>query len=394
MKYRKFGNLDYKISALGFGAMRLPTIEDEIDEPKATKMLRFAIDKGVNYVDTAYRYHDGQSEGFIGRALEDGYREKVLLATKLPSWLVEKYDDFDRYLGEQLERLKTKTVDFYLLHTLNKNSWSKLKNLGILDWVKEAQEKGGFRHIAFSFHDDFETFKEIIDAYHWPMCQIQYNYMDINNQAGLEGLRYAASKGIAVVIMEPLLGGNLAEPPEDIQLLWKQAKTFKSPVEGALQWIWNQAEVSTVLSGMSNMKQVTDNIDYASRSGINTLNNYELQLVEKIREKYESLSVIPCTKCGYCMPCPQNVDIPQNFANYNNGIRYNYEEASRNRYKFWKAAHEKHGMLKNDIRAINCIACGECEIKCPQTIAISKWMPVIHDILDNEKPFIKNIDSQ
>jgi len=393
MKYRKFGKLDYKVSALGFGSMRLPTIEGKIDEPEAIKMLRFAIDKGVNYVDTAYRYHDGQSEVLVGKALEEGYREKVLLATKLPSWLVEKYSDFDQYLGEQLERLKTKAIDFYLLHTLNKNSWPKLKNLGILDWAKEAEAKGLFQHLAFSFHDDLETFKEIVDAYHWPMCQIQYNFMDIKTQAGMEGLRYAANKGIAVVIMEPLLGGNLAEPPADIQLLWSESTACKTPVDGALQWLWNQAEVSTVLSGMSSMDQVVANIDYAARSGIHTLNNDELLLIEKIREKYEALSVIPCTRCGYCMPCPQNVDIPQNFANYNNGIRYSCEKGSQDRYKFWKAAYENHGMLKNDIRAASCIACGECEIKCPQTIAISKWMPIIHDILDNEKPFIRKLDT-
>jgi predicted aldo/keto reductase-like oxidoreductase len=205
MQYHRFGKLDFQGSALGFGAMRLPTVDGKIDEAEASKMIRYAIDHGVNYVDTAYPYHEGTGEAFVGRALKGSYREKVKLATKLPSWEVQTADDFDKYLNIQLERLQLDYVDFYLLHSLNKDHWPKLRDLGVLEWAEKAIASGRFRYLGFSFHDDYDTFKQIVDAYDWPMCQIQYNYMDVENQAGTKGLQYAASKGIAVVIMEPLL---------------------------------------------------------------------------------------------------------------------------------------------------------------------------------------------
>ena len=242
MKYRAFGKLDWKVSALGFGMMRLPTMSDEpsdINEAEAMRMVRYAIDHGVNYIDTAWAYHGEKSEPFVGRVLRDGYRDKVRLATKLPCWLVEGSEDFDKYLNEQLRRLQTDHIDFYLLHALNKESWSKMRDLGVLSWAEGAIADGRIHHLGFSFHDDYEAFQEIVDAYDkWTFCQIQYNYMDVTNQAGTKGLQYAASKGLAVVIMEPLLGGRLANPPARSQQLWDSAPQERTPADWALQWVW------------------------------------------------------------------------------------------------------------------------------------------------------------
>lgn len=390
MQYRQFGKLDFEVSALGFGTMRLPTKDGKIDENEAGGMLHYAIDHGVNYVDTAYSYHGGNSEVFLGRALKGGYRDKVRLATKLPSWLVESSRDFDRYLNEQLKRLQQDYIDFYLLHTLNKKSWAKLCALGILEWAEKAVNDGRVRYLGFSFHDDYPTFKKIVDEFNWSMCLIQYNYMDVENQAGRKGLQYAAAKGLAVAVMEPLLGGKLVDPPQAVQRLWNTAGAGRSPVEWALQWLWNQPEVSVVLSGMSRMEQVKENVAVADCSGINLQTPEELALYDRVRAKYQELIAIPCTKCGYCMPCPQGVDIPRNFSNYNEGIMYNKPDFPRGEYGWWKHALDRGGM-DQDIRAAQCIQCGECEEKCPQSISINRWMPVIHHALAENGPYLKKL---
>ncbi|MCP4538776.1 MAG: aldo/keto reductase [Chloroflexi bacterium] len=394
MQYRPFGKLDFQVSALGFGAMRLPTKNGnagDIDEAEATRMLRQAINQGVNYVDTAYPYHEGNSEAFVGRALQDGYREKVQLATKMPSWEIQTADDFDRYLNEQLDRLQLDCVDFYLLHALNKDWWHKLRDLGVLDWAERTIAEGRFRHLAFSFHGDYETFEEIVDAYDkWAFCQIQYNYIDVENQAGVKGLKYAASKGLAVVIMEPLLGGKLVAPPQPIQAIWDTATTQRTPVEWALQWLWDQPEVSMVLSGMSTMAHVEENVAIAARSGVGTLTADEGRLFDQVRAKYPELSPIPCTKCGYCQ-CPQGVDIPGNFGSYNDGIMYDKPDASRGHYGWLEYAYAEQGIYDHDMRAAMCVQCGECETKCPQSIPISEWMPVIHSVLGEGQPFVTSL---
>lgn len=392
MQYRKFGRLDWKVSALGFGAMRLPTRGDQIDEDEAQRMIYYAIDHGVNYVDTAYTYHGGTSEAFLGRILQGEYRRKVRLATKLPSWEVKSAADFDRFLNQQLERLQTDYVDFYLLHALNRNHWPKLRELGVLEWAEKAIASGRFRYLGFSFHDDFETFKSIVDAYDWTMCQIQYNYMDVENQAGQKGLRYAASKGLAVVIMEPLLGGRLVDPPRPVQAIWDRARQKRSPVAWALYWLWNQPEVSVVLSGMSTMAQVEENVALAASAYPHLLTDEELFLYDQVRATYRSLTAIPCTSCGYCMPCPQGVDIPANFANYNAAIMFNKPDAARGEYAWWKYAYEVQGNFDHDIRAAQCIQCGECETKCPQHIPISRWMPVIDAVMSEGKPFVISLE--
>jgi len=370
MQYRTFGPLDWKVSALGFGAMRLPMREDkldEIDEPLAIKMIRHSIDNGVNYIDTAYPYHGGKSEPLVSRVLKDGYREKVKVATKSPSWMLTQPDDFDRYLDEQLERLQIDYVDFYLLHSLNRHRWPPLREMKITKQAEKALQDGRIKYFGFSFHDDVETFKSIVDDYDgWTFCQIQYNFMDTHYQAGIEGLRYAAEKGLGVVIMEPIRGGQLAvTPPAQVAEIWDQAPVRRSPVDWALQWIWNQSEVSVVLSGMSTMKQVEENLASADRSGVGTLSDDEISLVEKAAKAYDELSPIRCTACRYCMPCPHGVDIPQVFRIYNDVTLYGDTERPRRLYTL---------RLTPEECADRCVACGECLEKCPQGIEIPGWM--------------------
>ena len=378
MKYRTFGKLSWRPSALGFGAMRLPVVAGDpgkIHEEKATRALHYAIDHGVNYVDTAYPYHQSTSEPLIGRALKGGYRERVKLATKMPCWLVKEPADFDRYLDEQRSRLDTETIDFYLLHALHAERWHAMRDLGVLDWAERALADGRIGHIGFSFHDSYEVFQEIIDAYDgWTFCQIQYNYLDEENQAGTRGLKYAANKGLGVVVMEPLRGGMLAGNagqrkgrglPPTVQALWDSAGQRRKPAEWALQWLWNQPEVSLVLSGMSTLKQVQENIISANRSGAGSLNEDELTLVGRVRDEYRRLIPIPCTDCKYCLPCPNGVNIPRVFEIYNQAIMFNVPEHGRYAYANW---------LEEAERADNCLACGECETKCPQHIAIIEWL--------------------
>jgi predicted aldo/keto reductase-like oxidoreductase len=371
MKYRPFGKTGFMVSALGFGAMRLPILDGDyskIDEEKATQMLHFAIDNGINYIDTAYVYHGGNSEVVVGKALKGGYREKVKIATKLPVWQVNSFDDADRILDEQLKRLDTSYIDFYLLHALNKDHWKKLKGMNIFKWIEKVLLEGKIKYIGFSFHDDVATFKEIVDSYPWTFCQIQYNILNRNYQAGEEGLKYAAAKGLAVVIMEPLLGGRLAkEPPYEIKQLWEKATVKRTPVEWALSWLWNQKEVSVVLSGMSTLDQVKENIEYASKYEVGSLTDEELELIEKVAQKYNELRKVNCTECKYCMPCPQGVDIPWNFSIYNQASMYNMYQEMRNDY----AKKEKE-------RAENCVECGVCETKCPQNLPIREILKEVH----------------
>jgi len=381
VQYRTFGKLDWKPSALGFGAMRLPIIDNDpgqIDEPEATRMVRYAIDHGVNYVDTAYPYHRKTSESFLGRALQDGYRERIKLATKLPCWKVEAYEDFDQFLGEQLERLQTDHIDFYLLHSLNGRTWPKMRDLGVLSWAESALADGRIRHLGFSFHDKYEVFQEIVDATDlWTFCQIQYNYMDIDEQAGTRGLQYAAGKGLAVVIMEPIRGGQLAgRVPDSVQAIWDSAPVRRTPADSALQWVWNQPEVSVVLSGMSTMQHVVENVESAGRSGVGSLSDEELALFDRVRAEYQALSPIPCTKCEYCLPCPNGVKIPTVFEVYNELMMYGDEGRAR-----WF-----YSTLDEAQRANNCIECGECLDQCPQSIEIPDWLAKAHETLCQEEP--------
>jgi uncharacterized protein len=383
MEYRQFGRLNWKGSVLGFGAMRLPVRDDkaaDIDEPEAIRMIRYAIDHGVNYVDTAYPYHEGKSEPCVGSALQDGYRARVKLATKLPSWLITAYRDFDRYFGEQLERLQTDCIDFYLLHGLTRNFWPHLRNMGVIKWAEATMAKGRIGHLGFSFHDDVSVFKEIVDAYdNWTFTQIQYNYMDTDYQAGTEGLRYAAAKGLAVVVMEPLRGGQLTrEQPPPIASVFAQAPRKRPLAEWALQWLWDQPEVSVVLSGMSAMEHVVENVACAERSGGNTLTSEEQAVIDRVRKAYTGLAPIPCTDCQYCMPCPNGVLIPRIFEMYNEAFMFDDVRVPRFRYRGPTG-------LKEEQRADKCTACGACEELCPQNIPIAEWLTKAHGLLGPRK---------
>lgn len=374
MQYRPFGQLGFQVSTLGFGCMRLPlkernanahgnVIEESIiDEPRAISLIRGAVDAGVNYVDTAYNYHVERSELVVAKALKDGYRERVKLATKLPFWLVKEAADFDRLLDTQLRKLQTDHLDFYLLHAMNGNNWPRLKALGVLEFLDRAVQDGRIKYPSFSFHDSFPVFKEILTSYDWAMCQIQLNYMDINHQAGLQGLHLAAARNVPVVIMEPLLGGKLAQtPPADIARVWDRAAVKRTPADWALRWVANYPEVAVILSGMNSEQQLAENLQTLSDAHPNSLSAEELALYDEVREIFRSRTKVDCTQCRYCLPCPQRVAIPAIFNLFNQQSIYGTADGAFLTYE---------SMQHQGLDASRCVACGACEAKCPQHIAI------------------------
>jgi predicted aldo/keto reductase-like oxidoreductase len=370
MQYRRFGQLDWQVSALGFGAMRLPILDDDfgkINEPEATMMIRYAIDHGVNYIDTAYAYHRGTSEALLGRALQDGYRQKVRIATKMPTWLVHSQEDMEKYLEEQLSRLKTDKIDFYLLHGMNRERWANLTKLKVFQWAEEKMAEAKFSHLGFSFHDEYPLFKKMIDSYdNWTLCQVLYNYMDAKYQAGTRGIRYAASKGLAVVVMEPIAGGRLAlKSHTAIDAIWNEADVKRSPAEWALLWVWNNPDVTVVLSGMSSPAQVKENISTADNAQPGILSKKELSLFLRVAREYKKHGFIQCTNCRYCQPCPSGVDIPTIIALFN-------EFYMKNRDPSVKAKYQKEIPSSNNAR--RCTRCGKCEELCPQHLPIKNTM--------------------
>ncbi len=378
MQYREFGKA--RTSLLGFGAMRLPVLnsdESQIDEEKAIEMIRYSVDHGVNYVDTAYSYHRGNSEKVVGRALEDGYREKVFLATKSPVWQVERFEDFERFLDEQLKKLQTDHIDMYLMHALNKERWQKIIDLRFFEFFKKAKDQGKIRFAGFSFHDKYPVFKEIVDSYDWDFCQIQLNYMDINYQAGLMGLMYASSKGLPVVIMEPLKGGKLAKLPDKVVNILKRSGRNWSAVEWSLRWLGNFPQVSVILSGMSTPEQVKENIEIVNQITPNNLTQDDLKLIDEVRKTLESFAAVNCTECGYCMPCPNGVNIPGNFRLYNETIMFEDVEGGRQTYRWFES---------QKMSAAFCIECGECLSKCPQKLQIPSLLKKVHsEFVKNDK---------
>lgn len=364
MKYRKLADED--VSILGFGCMRFPVIDDDpkkIDEAQVKEMFETAIDNGINYFDTAYVYHGGESEKVLGKLLGNGLREKIKIADKMPVWEVNCEEDFDRILEEQLKRLNTDYIDYYLLHSLGKDTFeNKVLKYGLIDKIKKAKADGKVRHIGFSFHDNTETFKRIIDSNpDWEFCQIQFNYIDINSQAGIEGLKYAGSKGIDVIVMEPLLGGKLANPSLQVK---KTLGDYMTPVEWAFRFVWSWDEVSLLLSGMSAIEQVNDNIIYASRA--EKLSESEKNSLLETKKVFDTMALVPCTKCAYCMPCPAGLDIPKIYEAYNASAVSGKDNA--------KKIYEE-----SKLGADACLKCHACEKICPQHIETTKLMPEIAD---------------
>ena len=383
MNYQPFGKTGWQASALGFGTMRLPTSDGisggpNIDEKHAAELIYYGIENGINYIDTAYPYHREQSEVFLGKILQGKWRQQIKLATKLPTWKIETYDDFDKYLNEQLTKLQTDRIELYLLHSLNKKVYEKIYNLGVLDWAEAKKREGKIEFIGFSFHDELPVFKHIIDSYaNWDFCQIQYNYMNTDYQAGTEGLKYAHAHEIPVVIMEPLFGGKLAKAPDSVLDIMNSVANRRSPAQWALSWLWNQPEVNVILSGMNSLDQVKDNIDAASHAHPGMLTTEEVAMVDRVRWQYQAISLVPCTGCNYCQPCPNDVNIPEIFSLFNEGSVYNDLPESRRLY----------GFIKPENRADQCIECGACESACPQSIEIIDWLKKADAVLAQGKSY-------
>lgn len=378
MLYRKVPKTGDELSILGFGCMRYPSKGRGIDVERTIRQIRYAIEHGVNYFDTAPVYHMGKSEPILARALGDGYREKVRIATKMPHWSVETRADMDRILNEQLATLRTDYIDYYLLHTLNRTAFRRLVNLGVLEFLDAAKKDGRIKNAGFSFHATIAEFIEIVDAYPWEFCQIQYNYLDETNQAGTEGLKYAAEKGLAVIIMEPLRGGNLAgRMPKPVQEIWDAAPVKHSPAEWALRWIWDHPEVTVVLSGMNDEVHIDENLRSAESALPGSLSPEELAVVEHARDEFRLLMKVNCTGCSYCMPCPFGVDIPGCFAEYNTHHLFPHDRTGRFQYI------GRHGGLMGKVSYAGlCRSCGKCEKVCPQHLPIPTLMKQVSKEMD------------
>ncbi len=364
MNYRKdkYGN---DISILGYGCMRFTQTAGKIDLDKAEKEIMTAYQAGVNYYDTAYIYPG--SEVALGKILaKNKIRDKVNIATKLPHYLIKSVESMEKTFQEQLNRLQTDYIDYYLMHMLTDvDTWESLKQIGILEWLEEKKNSGAIRQVGFSYHGHSEMFCKLIDAYDWDFTQIQYNYLDENTQAGRKGLYYASEKGIPVIIMEPLRGGRLADKlPEDAVQVMKRHTIQRTPVQWALRWLWNQPEVTCVLSGMNSVDMVEDNVQTASTVEVGEFTEAEDEMLKDVVKAIHSKMKVGCTGCGYCMPCPKNVDIPGTFALYNNS--YTDRKKSAEEYLLCTA------LRKTSSAASNCVECGKCEKHCPQQIEIRK----------------------
>ena len=374
MQRRAFPKIpDLEISILGFGAMRLPTIKGDgrIDEEPATRLTHELIRAGVNYIDTAWVYHGGESETFLGRALRGGWREKVQLATKCPVWDMKSTADFERVLDQQLEKLGTDRIDFYLLHAISAEPWEKVKKLQGVEALEKARADGRIGHLGFSFHGPCDEFKKIVDDYDWEFTQIQLNYLDQGFQAGLEGLAHAAARRVGVIVMEPLRGGALATTPAPVREILGRGGRPWSPAEWAMRWVWSQPGVVTALSGMGNPEQALENARAAV--GAAALGADELRRIEEARAFYEEKMAVPCTTCGYCQPCPNGVAIADIFNAWNTGRMFDDHAQGAWMYKTFQ--------LGNGAGADKCEECGDCEPRCPQQIAIGEKLQVAHDYL-------------
>ena len=376
MNYVPFGKLGFDVSRLGFGCMRLPTrMEGDkkvIDREEAVRMIRRAIDAGVTYIDTAYGYHGGESETVVGLALRDGYREKVTLTTKLPYWAVEEKGDLDKVLDLQLKRLGLPGVDFYILHAMRRDAYAKLDALDFKGFYARALRDGRIRHTGFSFHDDYAAFLRILGDYPFDMAQVQFNYLDVDHQAGLKGVEEAGKRGTAVVVMEPLRGGALANPPKELKTLIAQNARGWSPAEWALRYVGDRKEVVTILSGMSEMSQVEDNLRIFSADDFKPgmFDGADAAFAGLLRAEYKKRVPIGCTGCEYCLPCPRGVAIPRLFHDYNEAKMLGREKDFIGDYK---------AALDKEHDAGRCVRCGRCEGLCPQHLPIMTWLKTLRN---------------
>lgn len=369
MLYREMGNTGDKVSVLGYGCMRFPKKDKKIDEERTENQIISAIQQGVNYFDTAYVYPN--SEVVLGRILAKGYRDKVMIATKLPIFMVYSRKDMDNILNTSLKRLQTDHIDYYLIHAVSgMEGWQRLKQLGIEEFLKEAKQSGKIRRIGFSYHGNRDQFKDIVDDYKWDFCQIQYNYLDEYTQAGKAGLEYAASKGLGVSIMEPLRGGLLARKmPKEVKAIWDGAEVKRTPVEWALRWVWNHPEVSVVLSGMNDEANIEENLKIAEEAYPNSLSQSEQKCIDDVKIKLSEMLKVGCTGCSYCMPCPAGVNIPMVFGYYNN--KHMFHEKSP-QYEYLGMTIGADGGKPS--YASLCKNCGKCEKHCPQKLPIRKHL--------------------
>ena len=375
MEKRKMEKLGIETSLLGFGCMRFPVLENgEINEPEAERMLDKAIAEGVNYIDTAYPYHEGKSEIVTGKILKKYDRDSFYLATKLPLWQINSLEDVDRIFGEQLTKLQTDHVDFYLMHAMNKERWDAMRKLGVVERLEQIKAEGRIRYLGFSFHDSYEAFEEIINAREWDFCQIQLNYMDVEEQAGLKGYELAASKNVPVIVMEPVKGGSLAAFAEDIMEKFRAADAQASAASFALRWVGSLPGVKVILSGMSTMGQVEDNLK--TFGCFKPLSGVEQKMMKEVRDTLKSRVQNGCTACRYCMPCPAGVDIPGCFGVWNTYHMYqNYNMVKRR----WE------NELGEQKQAKNCVKCGKCEQACPQKLSIRKDLERAQADLDKKE---------
>ncbi|MEE1336363.1 aldo/keto reductase [Methanobrevibacter sp.] len=384
MIYNRLGKTDLEVSRLGFGTMRLPTKANnaDIDKTEASKMLKYAIENGVNIIDTAYPYHsegldgNGESEKFVGEFLkENTLRDEIILQTKSPSWAIEEKGDFEHYLTEQLEKLQTDYIDIYLLHSLTVPDWEKVKNLDVLDFLDDVLSDGRVKHVGFSSHIEVDYFIEILDEYpKWEVAMTQMNYLDEYYQSGIMGLDYLKDIGVGSMIMEPLRGGRLVQNiPQEIQNLWNQAESKRTSVEWALQYLWNRNDVDCVFSGMTSLEQVRQNIEIASK--IDTISDNDQELIREVARTYRTYLGNRCTRCGYCMPCPHGVDIINCFTEYNIAHMMDNPKASAMQY---------FSLIDEDARADCCVDCGECIPFCTQMINIPEELEKVYEYFGDE----------
>lgn len=387
MQFREVLKNGDKLSVLGYGLMRLPVRMGSINEKLAEKQILHALDQGVNYFDTAAPYHNGKSESFLGKVLsKNGIREQMKIATKLPHWSTHTKVEMETVLDQQLAKLQTDRIDYYLIHGLNGDLWEKAKHNGVIEFLDDALSKGKVVNAGFSFHGLAEDFEPIVDDYDWTFCQIQYNFLDTQNQAGTAGLKYAASKQMAVMIMEPLRGGNLAKtPPPSVKKIWDKADDRKTPVAWSLGWIWNHPEVTVVLSGMNNDEHIAENLALAKKAHPNTFSEEEVNLVEEAAAEFRSVMKVGCTGCQYCMPCPAGVNIPSCFDTYNSKHAFKDKQA-RLFYLF------QNGGVVTDkpTLASQCKQCDKCVEKCPQDLPIPDLLEEVAEDMEGflTKPLI------